>query len=61
MQKTCWGFKYGIFSDIERDTIKKANWIIQKYKDNFNIVRMPNPTIDLVKNISNYENIDVYS
>lgn len=44
-------FKYGVFSDIERDTIKKANWIIQKYKDNFNIVRMPNPTIDLVKSI----------
>ena len=44
-------FKYGLFNDRERDTIKKANWIIQKYNENFNIVRMPNPTISLVKNI----------
>lgn len=44
-------FKYGNFNDHEADVIKKANMLVAQYSDNFNIVRMPNPTIELVKNI----------
>ena len=44
-------FKYGNFTTLEKQVIEKAVTIIEKYKDNFHIVRMPNPTIGLVKNI----------
>ena len=44
-------FKYGQFNERENDIIKKAIQIMKRYKDNFQIVRMPNPTIGLVKNI----------
>ena len=44
-------FKYGNFNSRESELLKNANWIINKYRDNFNIVRMPNPTISVVKNI----------
>lgn len=44
-------FKYGNFTTLEKQVIEKAVTLIEKYKDNFHIVRMPNPTIGLVKNI----------
>ena len=44
-------FKYGNFNEREADIIKKANMLVAQYSENFNIVRMPNPTIELVKNI----------
>lgn len=44
-------FRYGDFSDREKLIIKQALWILEKYQENFFIVRMPNPTIELVKSI----------
>jgi len=44
-------FKYGHFNERETEIIKNALWIMAEYKDYFQIVRMPNPTIALVKNI----------
>lgn len=44
-------FRYGHFSEEEKLIIKQAIWVMEQYKDNFIIVRMPNPTIELVKNI----------
>lgn len=44
-------FAYGQFNERETDVIKKALMIMGKYEDYFQIVRMPNPTIALVKNI----------
>lgn len=44
-------FRYGNFSDEERKVIKQALWLFEQYKENLYIVRMPNPTIELVKNI----------
>ena len=53
-------FKYGNFTTLEKQVIEKAVKIIEKYKDNFHIVRMPNPTIGLVKNIIR-ENCLIYN
>ena len=39
------------FSDLEREVISKSIEIMERYKESFHIVRMPNPTIGLVKNI----------
>lgn len=44
-------FRYGDFSDREQEVIKQTVKIIKEYEDNFCIVRMPNPTIELVKHI----------
>lgn len=44
-------FRYGQFSNKEKLIIKQALWVMKEYEDNFIIVRMPNPTIELVKNI----------
>lgn len=44
-------FKYTSFTQEERIRIKQATEIIKEYKDNFYIVRMPNPTIELTKSI----------
>lgn len=42
-------FKYGQFTDEEKDRIAKAVQIIKKYSDNFKMIRIPNPTIELLK------------
>ena len=44
-------FRYGDFSKREEKIINQAIQVMREYEDNFFIVRMPNPTIDLVKNI----------
>lgn len=44
-------FRYGGFTDKEKLIIKQALWVLEKYQDNFFIVRMPNPTIELVKTL----------
>lgn len=44
-------FRYGGFTDEEVLIIKQALWVLEQYQDNFFIVRMPNPTIELVKTI----------
>lgn len=42
-------FKYGKFSENEKIIIQQAFWVMDQFADNFIIVRMPNPTIELVK------------
>ena len=44
-------FRYGNFTKEEERIIRQAVWIIERYKDNFFIVQMPSPRIDLVKNL----------
>ena len=44
-------FRYGNFSKEEERIIKQALWVMEQYKDNFFIVQMPSPRIDLVKNL----------
>lgn len=43
-------FKYGIFSDDEKVRLQRATEIMQTF-DNFYIVRIPNPTIELTKTL----------
>lgn len=42
-------FRYGDFSEREERVIRQAIQVMKEYEDNFFIVRMPNPTIDLIK------------
>ena len=42
-------FRYGGFTKEERKIIAQALWILEQYQENFYIIRMPNPTIELVK------------
>ena len=44
-------FRYGGFTEEETKIIKQALWVFEQFQDNFWIVRMPNPTIELVKTI----------
>ena len=44
-------FRYGQFTPKENRIIKQALYIMEQYKDNFFIVQMPSPRIDLVKNL----------
>lgn len=44
-------FRYGDFSEDEKKILKQAVWLLEKYEKNFYIVRMPNPSIELVKTI----------
>ena len=44
-------FRYGNFTDKEKRIIRQAIWIMEQYKDNFYIVQMPSPRIDLIKNL----------
>ena len=44
-------FRYGNFSEKEIQVLHQALWVMEQYKDNFFIVQMPNPRIDLVKNL----------
>ncbi len=42
-------FKYGKFSNEQRRVIEQAKQVMKDFQDNFVIVKMPNPTIELVK------------
>lgn len=53
-------FKYGNFTTLEKQIINKSIEIMERFKDSFHIVRMPNPTIGLVKNIIR-ENCLIYN
>lgn len=44
-------FRYGGFTKEEQLIIRQALWVLEQYQDNFFIVRMPNPTIELVKTL----------
>lgn len=44
-------FKYNKFSNKEWDILNKARLIIKQYKDNFQILKIPNPTIELIKTL----------
>lgn len=44
-------FRYGQFSDREKVVISQAIYLMKQLADNFLIVQMPNPTIELVKTI----------
>lgn len=44
-------FKFGNFTKDEETRIAQAREIINYYKDNFIIIKMPNPTIELVKSL----------
>jgi replicative DNA helicase len=44
-------FRYGHFSELEKKTIVQARFMMEMFENNFMIVRMPNPTIELVKMI----------
>ena len=49
-------FRYGEFTEREERIIKQAQKIMEIYKDNFSIIRMPNPTISLIQ-LSIRENV----
>lgn len=42
-------FKYNDLTDIEKSVIEQALNLMEYYKDNFILTKMPNPTIELVK------------
>lgn len=42
-------FKYNVFSDTEKIIIEQAIDIMERYEENFIIVKMPDPSIELVK------------
>lgn len=42
-------FKYGYFSDEEKKIIQQALAVIKEYSKNFILIRLPNPTIELIK------------
>ena len=44
-------FRYGNFTDKEQKIIRQAIWIMEQYQDNFFIVQMPSPRVDLIKNL----------
>ena len=44
-------FKYGDFNEREQAVITQAIGLMKKYEDNLTLVKMPNPTIELVKTL----------
>ena len=42
-------FKYGKFTPEEKKVLEQAKQVMKEYASNFILVRIPNPTIDLVK------------
>lgn len=44
-------FRYGNFTEKENRILHQAIYVMEQYKDNFYIVQMPSPRIDLVKNL----------
>lgn len=45
-------FRYGGFTKEEEHIIAQTLWVLEQFQDNLFIVRMPNPTIELVKTIA---------
>lgn len=45
-------FKYNDLNERERGIVSQAISIMERYKDNFILVKMPNPTIELIKTIT---------
>ena len=44
-------FRYGNFTEREEHILRQAIWVMKEYQDNFYIVQMPSPRIDLIKNL----------
>ena len=44
-------FKYGVFTDKEKTVIAQAKSIIERFKDNLQLTRVPNPTNEIIKTI----------
>jgi len=44
-------FRYGGFTEEEIKIIQNALWVLETYQENFHIVRMPSPSIGLLKNL----------
>lgn len=44
-------FKYDIFSDMEQKVIDQAIRVMEQFQDNFTIIKVPNPTISLIKTL----------
>lgn len=44
-------FRYGNFTEKENRILRQAVYVMEQYKENFYIVQMPAPRIDLVKNL----------
>ena len=44
-------FKYGDFNNREQKVIEQAIFVMKYFEDNLTLVKMPNPTIELVKTI----------
>ncbi len=44
-------FRYNNFTDEEQKVVEQGLWIMEQYEQNFHIVRMPNPTIELIKTL----------
>ena len=42
-------FKFCDFSEMEKIVVEQAIRLMEQYKDNFIMIQMPNPTIDLIK------------
>lgn len=53
-------FKYGVFTDLEEKVILQAMGIIKLYRDNLQIVKIPNPTNELIKTVIR-ENVVLYN
>lgn len=49
--------RYNRMSENEQRVLEQAIWVMKQYKENFRIVRMPNPTIELVKTIIRENNV----
>ena len=45
-------FKYNDLNEREKGIVSQAISIMERYKDNFILVKMPNPTIELIKTIT---------
>lgn len=52
-------FRYGHFTKEEEKVIAQTLIVMEKYEQNIHIVRVPNPTIELIKNIVR-ENVLMY-
>lgn len=44
-------FKYGNFDEEIGSRLKKAMWLMEQYRDNFTIVRIPDPNIQILQNV----------
>lgn len=42
-------FKYGHFTEQENKVLNQAKWVMKQFSKNFILIRIPNPTIELVK------------